>query len=60
MTSDWPCDYTHVVFREMSVVKGDYLEVLNTDRKWWKVRNKSQEVIRDETFIEYWPLIGPY
>ena len=51
---------THVVFREMSVVKGDYLEVLNTDRKWWKVRNKSQEVIRDETFIEYWPLIGPY
>lgn len=33
--------------REMSVVKGDYLEVLNTDRKWWKVRNKSQEVIRD-------------
>ena len=33
--------------REMSVVKGDYLEVLNTDRKWWKVRNKSQEVTRD-------------
>ena len=29
----------------MSVMKGDYLEVLNTDRKWWKVRNKSQEVI---------------
>ena len=28
----------------MSVMKGDYLEVLNTDRKWWKVRNKSQEV----------------
>lgn len=25
-------------------MKGDYLEVLNTDRKWWKVRNKSQEV----------------
>ena len=32
--------------REMSVMKGDYLEVLNTDRKWWKVRNKSQEVIK--------------
>ena len=31
----------------MSVVKGDYLEVLNTDRKWWKVRNKSQEVSLD-------------
>ena len=31
----------------MSVVKGDYLEVLNTDRKWWKVRNKSQEVSFD-------------
>ena len=27
-------------------MKGDYLEVLNTDRKWWKVRNKSQEVIK--------------
>jgi len=30
--------------REMAVMKGDYLEVLNTDRKWWKVRNKSQEI----------------
>ena len=30
-------------------MKGDYLEVLNTDRKWWKVRNKSQEVNRDCT-----------
>ena len=30
--------------RELSVMKGDYLEVLNMDRKWWKVRNKSQEV----------------
>lgn len=37
--------------REMSVVKGDYLEVLNTDRKWWKVRNKSQEVTRDTEMI---------
>ena len=31
----------------MSVMKGDYLEVLNTDRKWWKVRNKSQEVLEE-------------
>ena len=31
--------------RELSVIKGDYLEILNTDRKWWKVRNRSQEVI---------------
>ena len=30
--------------RELSVLKGDYLEILNTDRKWWKVRNRSQEV----------------
>jgi len=30
--------------RELSVAKGDYLEILNTDRKWWKVRSKSQEV----------------
>merc|ERR1719483_723388 len=30
--------------RELSVSKGDYLEILNTDRKWWKVRSKSQEV----------------
>jgi len=30
--------------RELSVMKGDYLEVLNMDRKWWKVRNKSQEI----------------
>ena len=45
----WPLigQTSHVMCREMSVVKGDYLEVLNTDRKWWKVRNKSQEVIRD-------------
>jgi len=30
--------------REMSVVKGDYLEIMNMDRKWWKVRNMNQEV----------------
>ena len=30
--------------REMSVNKGDYLEIINMDKKWWKVRNKSQEV----------------
>jgi len=30
--------------RELSVLKGDYLEILNTDRKWWKVRNRSQEI----------------
>lgn len=30
--------------RELSVVKGDYLEVLNSDRKWWKTRNKEQEI----------------
>merc|ERR1719317_617471 len=30
--------------RELSVLKGDYLEILNTDRKWWKVRNKSHEI----------------
>ena len=30
--------------REMSVTKGDYLEILNMDKKWWKVRNKTQEV----------------
>ena len=47
------CDNTErglsLVCREMAVMKGDYLEVLNTDRKWWKVRNKSQEV-RAETY----------
>ena len=31
--------------RELSVIKGDYLEIMNTDRKWWKVRNRIQEVI---------------
>ena len=30
--------------KEMSVVKGEYLELLNMDKKWWKVRNRSQEV----------------
>jgi len=30
--------------RELSVLKGDYLEILNTDRKWWKVRNKTHEI----------------
>ena len=30
--------------KEMSVAKGDYLEILNMDKKWWKVRNKTQEV----------------
>ena len=30
--------------KEMSVTKGEYLEIMNMDRKWWKVRNKSQEV----------------
>ena len=30
--------------RELKVVKGEYLEILNMDRKWWKVRNKTQEV----------------
>ena len=37
--------------KEMSVVKGDYLEVLNMDRKWWKVRNRSQEVSRQTTSL---------
>ena len=31
--------------RELSVIKGDYLEIMNTDKKWWKVRNRIQEVI---------------
>ena len=30
--------------RELEVVKGEYLEILNMERKWWKVRNKNQEV----------------
>eukprot|EP00092_Neocalanus_flemingeri_P030687 GFUD01033319.1.p1 GENE.GFUD01033319.1~~GFUD01033319.1.p1 ORF type:complete len:752 (-),score=216.18 GFUD01033319.1:74-2329(-) len=30
--------------RELSVVKGDYLEILNTDKKWWKVKSRVQEV----------------
>jgi len=30
--------------KEMSVTKGEYLEIMNMDRKWWKVRNKSQEI----------------
>merc|ERR1719167_1563479 len=30
--------------QEMSVTKGEYLEIMNMDRKWWKVRNKSQEI----------------
>ena len=33
--------------KEMSVAKGDYLEILNMDKKWWKVRNKTQEVINE-------------
>ena len=37
--------------KEMSVVKGDYLEVLNMDRKWWKVRNRNQEVSRQTTLL---------
>ena len=30
--------------RELEVVKGEYLEILNMERKWWKVRNRNQEV----------------
>ena len=30
--------------RELEVVKGEYLEILNMERKWWKVRNRTQEV----------------
>ena len=30
--------------RELAVVKGEYLEILNMDRKWWKVRSRNQEV----------------
>merc|ERR550539_1695185 len=30
--------------RELDVVRGEYLEILNMERKWWKVRNKNQEV----------------
>jgi len=30
--------------RELSVVKGDYVEVLGSERKWWKVRSKEQEI----------------
>ena len=33
------------------MVKGDYLEVLNMDRKWWKVRNRNQEVSRQTTSL---------
>jgi len=30
--------------RELSVMKGDYLEVLNNEKKWWKARNSEAEV----------------
>jgi len=30
--------------RELSVMKGDYLEVLNSEKKWWKARNSEAEV----------------
>jgi len=30
--------------RELSVMKGDYLEILNNDKKWWKARNSEAEV----------------
>ena len=42
--------------KEMSVVKGDYLEVLNMDRKWWKVRNRNQEVSRQTTSLLILPM----
>ena len=34
--------------RELEVVKGEYLEILNMERKWWKVRNRNQEVRETE------------
>ena len=37
--------------RELEVVKGEYLEILNMERKWWKVRNRNQEVRDRETDI---------
>lgn len=30
--------------RELTVSKGEYLEILNDSRKWWKARNSSGEV----------------
>jgi len=30
--------------RELNVMKGDYLEVLNNEKKWWKARNFDSEV----------------
>ena len=33
------------------MVKGEYLEILNMERKWWKVRNRNQEVRDRETDI---------
>jgi len=30
--------------RELSVMKGDYLEVLNSEKKWWKARSSEAEV----------------
>ena len=30
--------------RELTVAKGEYLEVMDDDRQWWKCRNKGGEV----------------
>lgn len=30
--------------RELSVVKGEYLEVLDDEKQWWKCRNSGGEV----------------
>ena len=31
--------------KELNVRKGEYLEVLNNDKKWWRCRDSSNKVI---------------
>ena len=45
--------------RELEVVKGEYLEILNMERKWWKVRNRNQEVRDRETETDITVMIVP-
>jgi hypothetical protein len=34
----------HLFSKELTVKKGDYLEVLNNDKKWWRCRDSDNKV----------------
>ena len=37
--------------KELTVKKGDYLEVLNNDKKWWRCRDSNNKVIKKHMYF---------